>query len=80
MTALTLDNGHDGALLDGGGALETIGVDSAQELGLEVHVVERVGRFIVVRLDLACGVVRRQSKFKPSQRQGGAANAVAARG
>lgn len=51
---LTLDNGHDGALLDGGGALETVGVDSTEELGLQVHRVERVGRLIVVGLDLAC--------------------------
>jgi hypothetical protein len=52
---LTLDNGHDGALLDGGRALETVGVDSAEELSLEVHCVEGVGRLIVVGLDLALG-------------------------
>jgi hypothetical protein len=51
---LTLDDGHDGALLDGGGALETVGVDSTEELRLEVHRVERVGGLIVVGLDLAC--------------------------
>lgn len=51
---LTLDNGHDGALLDGRGALETVGVDSAKELCLEVHVIEGVRGLIVVGLDLAC--------------------------
>lgn len=51
---LTLDNGHDGALLDGGGSFETIGVYSAKEFCLEVHVVERVRGLIIVGLDLAC--------------------------
>ena len=55
--ALTVDDGHDGTLLDGGGTLETVGVDSAKELGLEVHGVERVGDLIVVGLDLAWGGV-----------------------
>jgi hypothetical protein len=54
---LTLDDGHDGALLDGGRALETVGVDSAEELGLQVHRVEGVGGLIVVGLDLACACV-----------------------
>lgn len=53
---LTLDNGHDGALLDGGGALETVGVDSTEELRLEVHRIEGVGGLIIVGLDLACMV------------------------
>jgi hypothetical protein len=48
----TFDNGHDGALLDGRRALETVGVDSAQELALEVHGVEAVGGLIVVGFDL----------------------------
>jgi hypothetical protein len=51
---LTLDDGHDGTLLDSRGALETVGVDSTEELSLQVHVVERVGDLIVVGLDLAC--------------------------
>ena len=53
---LTLDDGHDSALLDGGRALETVGVDSTEELGLQVHRVEGVGGLIVVGLDLACVV------------------------
>jgi hypothetical protein len=53
---LTLDDGHDGALLDGRRALETVGVDTAEELSLQVHVVEGVGGLIVVGLDLACTV------------------------
>jgi hypothetical protein len=51
---LTLDDGHDGALLDSRGTLETVGVDTTEELSLEVHVVEGVGGLIVVGLDLAC--------------------------
>lgn len=50
---LTLDNGHDGALLNGRWTLETIGIDTAEELSLQVHVVEGVDGLIVVRLDLA---------------------------
>jgi hypothetical protein len=54
---LTLDDGHDGALLDGRRALETVGVDATEELGLEVHAVEAVGGLIVVGLDLRCLVL-----------------------
>lgn len=61
---LTVDDGHDGTLLDGGGALETVGVDSAKELGLEVHGVERVGDLIVVGLDLAWGGVSERTSKK----------------
>lgn len=48
----TLDNWHDGTLLDRRRALETVGVDSAQELGLQGHGIEAVGGLIVVGLDL----------------------------
>lgn len=51
---LTLDDGHDGALLDGRGTLKTVGVDTTEELCLEVHRVEGVGGLIVVGLDLSC--------------------------
>ena len=51
---LTLDDGHDGALLDSRRALETIGVDTTKELGLQVHRVKGVGRLIVVGLNRAC--------------------------
>ena len=51
---LTLDDGHDGALLDSRRALETIGVNTTKELGLQVHRVEGVGRLIVVGLNRAC--------------------------
>ena len=50
---LTLDDGHDGALLDSRGALETVGVDTTEKLGLQVHRIEGVGGLIVVRLDLS---------------------------
>jgi len=36
----TLDHGDDGALLDGGGLLETVGVDTTEEVGVQGHVVE----------------------------------------
>lgn len=36
------DDGHDGALLDGRGALETVRVDTTEEVGLQLHVVEAV--------------------------------------
>jgi hypothetical protein len=52
---LTLDDGHDCALLDGRRALETIGVDAAEKLWLEVHRIEGVDGLIVVALDLSCG-------------------------
>jgi hypothetical protein len=54
LDKLTLDDGHDGALLDGRGALETVGVDTTEELSLEVHGIERVGGLVVVGLDLSC--------------------------
>ena len=61
---LTLDDGHDGTLLDSRRTLETIGVDSTEELRLQVHVVEGVGDFIVVGLDLACaGLVSVRSRI-----------------
>lgn len=50
---LTLNDGHDGTLLDSRRALETVGVDATEELGLEVHRVEGVDRLIVVGFDLA---------------------------
>jgi hypothetical protein len=54
LDKLTLDDGHDGALLDGRGALETVGVDTTEELSLEVHGIEGIGGLIVVGLDLSC--------------------------
>jgi hypothetical protein len=50
---LTLDDGHDGPLLDSRWSLETIGVDSTEKLCLEVHRVEGVDSLIVVGFDLA---------------------------
>lgn len=57
----TLDDGHDGTLLDSRRALETVGIDAAKQLGLQVHLIERVDGLIVVRLDLSC-------RLKPCQR------------
>ena len=48
---MALDNGHNGALLDSGWALETVGVDTTEELSLEVHRIEGVNGLIVVGLD-----------------------------
>jgi hypothetical protein len=56
---VTLDEGKNGALLDGRGLLESIGVDSTEELLLEAHGVEAFDAGIVVGLDegaLAKGV------------------------
>jgi hypothetical protein len=50
---VALDDGHDGALLNSRGALETVGVDTTEKLGLQVHRIEGVGGLIVVRLDLS---------------------------
>lgn len=50
----TLDNGHDGALLDSRRTLETVGVDATEELALQLHSIEAVGGLIVVGLDLGC--------------------------
>ena len=50
---LTRDDWHDGSLLDGRWALETVGVDTTEELGLQVHGIEGVGGLIVVGLDLS---------------------------
>lgn len=43
---VALDDGDDGALLDSRGALETVGVDTAEEVGLELHVVEARGGMV----------------------------------
>lgn len=50
---LTLDNRHDGALLDSRRTLKTIGIDSTEELSLEVHRIERVDSLVIIGLDLA---------------------------
>ncbi len=50
---LTFDAGHDGALLDGRRLLEPVRVDPAQQLLLQVHVIEVVGDFIPVTLSSA---------------------------
>lgn len=34
------DDGHDSSLLDGGGSLETVGVNTSEEVTLQLHVVE----------------------------------------
>lgn len=52
-TALTLNDWHDGALLDGRGSLETVGIHTTKKFGLQIHRVEGVCGFIVVGLDLA---------------------------
>lgn len=49
----TLDDWHDSALLDSRWALETVSVNSTEELWLEVHGVEGIDGLIVVGLDLS---------------------------
>lgn len=56
----TLDDGHDGALLDSRRALETVGVDTTEKLRLQLHRIEGVGGLIVVGLDLSCSAQNRQ--------------------
>ena len=51
---LTLDDRHDGTLLNGRRALETVSVYATEKLRLQVHGVKGVGGFIVVGFDLAC--------------------------
>jgi len=36
-TPLTFDDRHDGALLDSRWSLETVGIDAAEKLGLQIH-------------------------------------------
>jgi hypothetical protein len=52
---VTFDDRHNSALLDSRWSLETIGVDTSKELSLQVHIIERVDGFIIVRLDLSLG-------------------------
>ena len=49
---LTLDDGHDGALLDSRRTFETVSVDTAEQFALQVHGIEAVGGLIVVGFDL----------------------------
>jgi len=51
-TVTSSDDGHDSSLLDGRGSLETVGVDTSEEVGLQLHVVEVVGDLSPVGLDL----------------------------
>ena len=53
---VTLDAGDDGALLDGGGLLEAVGVDAAEKLLAEVHVVEVFADLVPVGVDETLGV------------------------
>lgn len=52
---VALDDGHDGTSLDGGGSLETVGVDTSEELRSKLHVVEVVDDLLPVGLDLSLG-------------------------
>lgn len=45
------DDGHDGSLLNGGRSLETVGVDTSEKFGLQLHVVEVVDDGVPVGLD-----------------------------
>lgn len=54
VALLTLDDWHDGTLLNSRWALETVSVNSTEKLWLEVHGVEGVDSLIVVGLDLSC--------------------------
>lgn len=47
---VSLDYGLDGTGLNGGWSLETIGVDSSEELAVQLHVIERVDDLVPVGL------------------------------
>ena len=53
---LTLDDWHDGALLNSRRSLETVGIDTAKKLGFQIHRIKGVCGLIVVGLDLACSM------------------------
>ena len=53
---MTLDARDDGALLDGRRFLETVGVDAAQQLLAEVHVVKVFADVIPVGVDETLGI------------------------
>ena len=58
----TLGHGEDGTLLNGGWLLETIGVDAAEELVLEVEIIEALDDGVPVRLRrMACACVTRDT-------------------
>ena len=48
---MALDAGHDGALLDGRGLLEAVGVDAAEELLAKGHIVEVLADVVPVGVD-----------------------------
>lgn len=59
-TVTSSDDGHDSSLLDGRGSLETVGVDTSEEVGLQLHVVEAApGIRSVRKLDLAMALTCR---------------------
>lgn len=41
-TVSTGDDGHDSSLLDSGGSLETVGVNTSEQVRLQLHVIEAV--------------------------------------
>jgi len=49
---MTLDNGDNGPLLDGGRTFEAIGVNTTEKLRLQFHVIEAVDDLVPVGLDL----------------------------
>jgi hypothetical protein len=52
-STLTLNDWHDGALLNSRRSLETVSIDTTKKLWLQIHRVEGVCGLIVVGLDLA---------------------------
>ena len=49
------DGGLDGALLDGRGLLETVGVDATEELLGELHAVEGLDGLVPIGVDVGIG-------------------------
>jgi len=58
---LALGEGEDGSLLDGRGLLETVGIDTSEEILTEVHAIEVVNDFIPVGLEVVDGLLCVQS-------------------
>jgi len=52
---VTLDDRDNRTLLDGGRTLETVSVDTAEKLWLDIHVVKVIDHFIPVGLNFAVG-------------------------
>lgn len=63
-----LHEGHNGTLLNGRGLLETISIDTTEQVFQKVHVVEVINNFLIVTLELLFHEVLILDLFLPSER------------